>query len=39
MVEVEFHHFIRPEAKFDNLDALKDQMANDCDQARAILES
>lgn len=34
---VEFHHFIRPEARFDSLDALMAQMAIDCDQARALL--
>ncbi len=37
VIEVEFHHFIRGEAKFDSLDALKDQMAKDCDRARALL--
>ena len=36
-IEVEFHHFIRPEAKFDGLDALMAQMAKDCDQARELL--
>jgi riboflavin kinase/FMN adenylyltransferase len=36
-IEIEFHAFIRGEAKFDNLDALMAQMAKDCDQARAIL--
>ena len=36
-IEVAFHRFLRPEAKFDNLDALKAQMAADCEQARAIL--
>ncbi len=38
-IEVEFHAFIRGEAKFDDLEALKVQMAKDCDQARNILES
>jgi riboflavin kinase / FMN adenylyltransferase len=38
-IEVEFHAFIRGEAKFDNLEDLKTQMAKDCDQARNILES
>jgi riboflavin kinase / FMN adenylyltransferase len=38
-IEVEFHAFIRGEAKFDNLEDLKAQMAKDCDQARVILES
>ena len=36
-IEVAFHHFIRPEAKFDSLDALTAQIAQDCDQARTLL--
>ena len=36
-IEVAFHHFIRPEAKFDSLDALKVQMERDCDEARRLL--
>ena len=36
-IEVEFHAFIRGEAKFDDLEALKVQMAADCDAARAYL--
>lgn len=36
-IEVAFHRFIRPEAKFDSLEALQEQMARDCDEARAIL--
>ena len=36
-IEVAFHHFLRPEAKFDDLDALVAQMAKDCDRARALL--
>ncbi|WP_422345067.1 bifunctional riboflavin kinase/FAD synthetase [Parasphingorhabdus sp.] len=36
-VEVELHHFLRGEAKFDDLDALMAQMAIDCDKARTIL--
>ena len=36
-IEVAFHHFIRPEAKFDSLDALKAQMDADCDEARRLL--
>jgi riboflavin kinase / FMN adenylyltransferase len=36
-IEVELHAFIRPEAKFDNLDALTAQMARDCGEARDIL--
>ena len=38
-IEVEFHAFIRPEAKFDSMDDLMAQMHADCDQARAILGS
>ena len=36
-IEVALHHFLRPEAKFDSLDALKAQMAEDCEQAKAVL--
>jgi riboflavin kinase / FMN adenylyltransferase len=36
-IEVEFHAFIRPEARFDSMDALMTQMQADCDQARVIL--
>ncbi|GGD40903.1 bifunctional riboflavin kinase/FAD synthetase [Croceicoccus pelagius] len=36
-IEVAFHHFIRPEAKFDGLDALVAQMEKDCDEARRLL--
>lgn len=36
-IEVAFHAFLRGEAKFDSLDALKTQMARDCDEARAML--
>jgi riboflavin kinase / FMN adenylyltransferase len=36
-IEVEFHAFLRGEAKFESLDALKKQMAQDCDRARLIL--
>ena len=35
---VELHAFLRPEARFDGLDALKAQMARDCDEARRVLE-
>ncbi|HTG38126.1 bifunctional riboflavin kinase/FAD synthetase [Sphingomonas sp.] len=38
-IEVALIDFIRPEAKFDSLDALKHQMARDCDTARTILTS
>ena len=37
VIEVELHAFIRPEAKFDSLDALTAQMARDCAEARATL--
>lgn len=36
-IEVEFIDFIRPEGRFDSLDALKAQMALDCDAARVAL--
>lgn len=36
-IEVAFHRFLRPEAKFDSLDALKAQMARDCAGARRAL--
>jgi len=36
-IEVAFHHFLRPEAKFDSLDALTTQMERDCDEARRLL--
>ena len=38
-VEVEFHAFIRGEAKFDSMDDLIAQMQADCDEARIILSS
>ena len=38
-IEVELHAFIRPEAKFDGLDALKAQMERDCAKAMAILSA
>ncbi len=38
-IEVAFHHFLRPEAKFDNLDALVAQMDRDCAEARRLLET
>ncbi|MBB4857936.1 riboflavin kinase/FMN adenylyltransferase [Novosphingobium chloroacetimidivorans] len=38
-IEVAFHHFLRPEAKFDSLDALTAQMDRDCDEARRLLTS
>lgn len=36
-IEVEFHAFIRSEAKFDSMDALRAQMDADCEAARRIL--
>jgi riboflavin kinase/FMN adenylyltransferase len=36
-IEVELRHFLRPEAKFDSMDALVAQMDADCAQARALL--
>jgi riboflavin kinase/FMN adenylyltransferase len=36
-IEVALHHFLRPEMKFDSLAALQAQMAEDCDEARALL--
>ena len=39
MIEVELHSFIRPEAKFDTLETLSEQMAADCDTARALLST
>lgn len=36
-VEIEFHTFLRDEAKFEDLDALTRQIALDCDHARNAL--
>ncbi len=36
-IEVAFHHFLRPEMKFDGLAPLTAQMAEDCDRAKALL--
>jgi riboflavin kinase/FMN adenylyltransferase len=36
-IEVAFHSFLRPEAKFDGLDALTAQMERDCEEARRRL--
>ena len=36
-IEVAFHAFLRPEAKFDGLEALKAQMDADCTEARRVL--
>lgn len=37
MLEVELIEYLRPEARYDSLDALKAQIARDCDDARAAL--
>ena len=36
-IEVEFQYFIRGEERFDDMEALKAQMAMDCDTARDML--
>ena len=36
-LEVEFISFLRPEARFDDLDALRAQMERDCAEARRRL--
>ena len=36
-IEIDLIEFLRPEAKFDSLDALQAQMAQDCARAREIL--
>ncbi|MEO0031895.1 MAG: hypothetical protein RIS94_1653 [Pseudomonadota bacterium] len=38
-IEVAFRHFLRPEAKFDSLDALVAQMERDCAEARRLLDA
>ena len=38
-IEVEFIDFVRPDAKFGSIEALQEQMAQDCRRARAILEA
>ena len=38
-IEVAFHHFLRPEAKFDSLDELVAQMEKDCAEARRLLSA
>ncbi len=37
VIEVELVDYLRPEAKFDTLEALTAQMAADCERARALL--
>ena len=36
-IDVAFHAFIRPEAKYDGMDALMAQIAADCERAKALL--
>jgi len=36
-IDVALHHFLRPEAKYDTLEALTAQIAKDCDEARRLL--
>jgi riboflavin kinase/FMN adenylyltransferase len=36
-IEVELRHFLRPEARFDSLEALTAQIEADCDEARRLL--
>lgn len=36
-IEVAFHHYLRGEAKFDSLEALIEQMDEDCAEARRLL--
>jgi riboflavin kinase/FMN adenylyltransferase len=38
-IEVDLISFLRPEAKFDSLDALTEQVAKDCEEARRRLDS
>ena len=37
VVEVELHHFLRGEQKFDDMEALIAQMDKDCERARSLL--
>jgi riboflavin kinase/FMN adenylyltransferase len=39
MIEVELISFIRPEARFDSIEALQARMALDCDEVRRKLGS
>jgi riboflavin kinase/FMN adenylyltransferase len=39
MIEVEFHAFLRPEGKYDSLDALIAQIAKDCEDAKVALKA
>ena len=37
-IDVALHHFLRPEAKYDSLEALTAQIARDCDEAKRLLQ-
>jgi riboflavin kinase/FMN adenylyltransferase len=39
LIEVEFHAFLRPEGKYDSLDALIAQIAKDCEDAKLALKA
>tara|TARA_R110000787_G_scaffold107489_4_gene215427 strand:+ start:2438 stop:3382 length:945 start_codon:yes stop_codon:yes gene_type:complete len=39
LLEVEFHHFLRGEIRFDDMDALREQMHRDAADARQLLNS
>jgi riboflavin kinase / FMN adenylyltransferase len=39
VIAVELEQFLRPEQKFESLDALKNQIKIDCDRAKATLET
>lgn len=39
VISVELEQFLRPEQKFESLDALKNQIKIDCDRAKATLET
>ncbi len=36
-IEVSLKHFLRPEARFEDMDALVEQMKRDCEEARKLL--
>ncbi|MCB2063789.1 MAG: bifunctional riboflavin kinase/FAD synthetase [Novosphingobium sp.] len=38
-IEVAFHRFLRPEARFEHIDDLVAQMEQDCDEARKVLSA
>ena len=37
-MEVFWHHFIRPEQKFNGIDALVEQISKDKEKAKSLLE-